>query len=317
MFATPSFTTGFEDELDQWDRSLRSTVSDKLWAEMTAQQRLSFAHARAVYLFCRDHRDRLPELKLCTRRPKAVTHQSMFDEVAERRRRAATVDYQSGIPKRDMSVDGTFFLASKMNMSDGMELSYEFDGDALTNHNKQFATYTSEQGRILALRFTNSGSAAESAAGLEQIAKRPGCPTSGLVINIDNVPPTSIGTSTMEQVLMAASGAEWVGQDNFHVTQKFSGAGNNHHPDFRRLVILGFRDATRKRVAAIEREVDLKVLHGLVKLKRTVPTGPKGAKATYTIRPWKLEQDAIKEAWKQASDPTERSARMADTNALG
>ena len=64
----------------------------------------------------------------------------MHDEVAERRRRAATVDYQSGIPKSDMSVDGTFFLASKMNMSEGMELSYEFDGDALTNHSTQFAT---------------------------------------------------------------------------------------------------------------------------------------------------------------------------------
>ena len=95
---------------------------------------------------------------------------------------------------------------------------------------------------------------------------------------------------------MERSGAEWVGQDNFHVTLNFSSAANNHHPDFRRLVILGFRDATRKRVAAIEREVDLKVLHGLVKLKRAAPTGPKGAKATYTIRPWKLEQDAIKEA---------------------
>ena len=307
----------FEDELDHWDRSLRDTVSDERWADMPAKHRLQFAHHRAMYLYYRDHRDQLPAPTPWTRRPQATMYQATFDEVAERRRLAATVDCQSGIPKTDISVDSTFYMASKVNLPhQGTELSYDTEADALTNHNKQFVSYTSDEGRILQLRFANSGTAAESARGLEQIAQRRGYPTGGLVVNIDNVPPTSTGTSSMAQVLMTASGADWVGQDNFHVALNFSTAANNHHPDYHTFIILGFRNATRRRVAAIEREVDIRVKQGMVKLKRTVATGVRGARATHTIRPWKHEQLALTAAFQAAADPAERSARMDAINAL-
>ena len=260
----------YEMMIVQWWSGLEKIVSNTVWETLSDSEGFQLALERAEYIYFRRFTVKHAPIVPCKTRLDARTCESMYLEFVERHRLSLLIEYQSRVPTKDLSIDHTFEVATRLG-------------------GKRLLTLTNESNYLLAAVVAEDGKMETTADILTAVATRSDYPQHGdLILNVDDRRVTADGTvSLYESTLTAASKSRAMVQDYFHVTKNYGGFFSRFHPRHYEWATVKFRDATRVRDAGCESTVDARLLDGLIASKATF------GGAQHVIRAWKTEANVL------------------------
>ena len=262
----------YEIAVLQWWSGLEASVGDETWGNLTDTDRFLRLHERAEYEYFRTFDKKHAEIALCTKRLDARSLEDMFLEFLERFRLPLSTEYQSYVPRTDISVDITFEVANAVGEK----------GDGLV-------TATDELGFLLSASVCADRSGDTLANMLTDVSTRVGYPSDKkLILNVDDKPVTVGGKpGPHEMKLCKATGAMAMVQDFFHVIKNTGTFFNKRHKNTREWAIIRLRQCVRARDAQSERLVDARLLQGTIRSKVTI------CGKVHQIIPWKHEHKRL------------------------
>ena len=262
----------YEIAVLQWWSGLEASVGDETWGNLTDTDRFLRLHQRAEYEYFRTFDKKHAEIALCTKRLDARSLEAMFLEFLERFRLPLSTEYQSYVPKTDISVDITFEVANAVGEK----------GDGLV-------TATDELGFLLSASVCTDRSGETLANILTDVSTRVGYPSDNkLILNVDDKPVTVGGQPGPYEVkLCKATRAMAMVQDFFHVIKNTGTFFNKRHKKTREWATVRLRQCVRARDAERERLVDARLLQGTIRSKVTI------CGKEHQIIPWKYEQKRL------------------------